>query len=237
MSRIFKSEGIIFKSLKYSETSLILDIYTKEIGIQSFIVSGVRKSKSKFSNIFQPMNIIDLVAYRSENKLSRIKENGLAVSYSNLNSHVVLSTLGMFIIDLSRNVIKEREVNLELYNFIRSQLLKLDSNPDKLNLMPIQYALSLASFLGFEITNNFTLDAKYFDLISGRFVDNNVANALIMNENLSYKLHQLLSQNNTAALDKDERNLLLDKVLKFYELHMEGFKPLKSLPVLRTILS
>lgn len=214
-----------------------MDIYTSEIGLQSFIVSGVRKSKSKNTNVYQAMNIVNLIAYRSENSLSRIKEAELAVHYGGINKHVVLSTMGMFIVDLARSVIKQKETDEKLYKFLRSQLIALDNEPNDIKILPTTFAIQLASYLGFEITNNFSKDKIYFDLHSGQFIENNVKNSLILPDTLSLLLHKVLNGEKLENTSKMERNLILDKVLKYYELHLEGFKPLKSLPVLRTILS
>lgn len=214
-----------------------MDIYTFEIGLQSFIVSGVRKSKSKSSNIYQAMNIINLIAYKADNSLSRIKEGELSVRFNAINKNVVLSSLGMFMIDLARTVIKEKETDNELYEFLKGHLLALDNEPKDISVLPIRFAIELASYLGFAITNNFSDVNKYFDLHSGQFIGNNVTNSLILPDTLSLLFHKVLNGENLANTPKTERNLILDKVLKYYELHLDGFKPLKSLPVLRTILS
>jgi len=237
LSKTFKSEGIVFRSLKYSETSLILDIYTREIGLQSFIVSGVRKSKSKFANVFQAMNIIDLIAYKSENSLSRIKESELAIKYDKINSNIVFSSLGIFIIDLTRSVIKEREADEQLYSFLKSYLLSLDKKDKADALLPINFSIELASILGFALTNNYSEEHRFFDLQSGQFISNLILNTSVLPENISYNLFKILSEQGVQTIDKTERNIILDKLLRYFEFHIEGFKPLKSLPVLRTILS
>jgi len=237
LDKTFKSEGIIFRSLKYSETSLILDIYTQEIGLQSFIVSGVRKSKSKFANVFQAMNIIDLVAYRSGNSLSRIKEAELATKFEKLNSNIIYSSLGIFIIDLTRSVIKEKEADEELYTFIRSYLMALDAEDNIDAILPIRFSIELASKLGFALTNNYDEDMKFFDLQTGHFVSNLILNTTVLPENISHNLYKILSNQDVNTIDKSERNIILDKLLRYFEFHIEGFKALKSLPVLRAILS
>ena len=236
MGSTIKSEGIIFKSLKYSETSLILDIYTKELGLQSFIVSGVRKAKSKMANVYHPMNVINFVAYYSEDKLSRIKEAQLAVRYGDMTFNVIKSSIAMFIIDLARNAIQEKEPNIELYDFLKAYLILIDQSHVNLKYVPIDFTIKLASYLGFGINNNYTLLDKYFDLKEGAFIDRNVGHDYILSEILSQKLHLLLASEN-VELNKKERNDLLDQLIIYYRYHIEGFKPLKSLAVLRAVLS
>lgn len=237
LSKTIKSEGIVFKSIKYSETSVILDIYTLEYGLMSFIVGGVRKAKSRQAHIFHPINIIDFVAYRSDERLSRIKEAQFSFNYRSINMDVIKSSVAMFVIDLSRNAIKEKESNPELYNFIRSEMISLDELESGFALFPHLYALKLTRFLGFEPHNNFGGDNIYFDMIEGEFIDNDVRHLNIMNGPESQHMHALLSGNAQGTIDKTDRAVLLDKLVDYYKLHLEGFKPLKCLPVLRSILS
>ncbi|NNK89353.1 MAG: DNA repair protein RecO [Saprospiraceae bacterium] len=237
MSQIIKTEGIVFKSLNYSETSLILDIYTKENGLQSFIVSGVRKAKSKMVNVYHPMNIIDLVAYNNENGLSRIREAQYHYNYRTLYSDVFKSAIGMFIIDLSRNAIREKEVNLEVYNLIKDHLTGIDEDVLSIKNTPLDYTVTLAAYLGFQIQNNFSDHEPYFDLTTGQFVAESQPLSTMLGKDLSEKLHAQISGSTDYQITRTERNQLLDHMINYYQFHVEGFKELKSLSVLRTILS
>ena len=40
-----QTKGIVLSSVKYSESSIICKIYTAKLGLQSYIVNGVRKKK------------------------------------------------------------------------------------------------------------------------------------------------------------------------------------------------
>ena len=237
MSHIIKTEGIVFKSLKYSETSLILDIYTKENGLQSFIVGGVRKAKSKIANVYHPMNIIDLIAYDNSNGLSRIKEAQYHYKYESLFLNVVKSAIGMYIIDISRNAIREKEVNYEVYDLIKTYMISIDKNMFSIKTIALYYTINLAAYLGFQMHNNYSENNNYFDLSSGQFVTDDGSNPNVLNVELSFKLHQLLADNSELTMTRDEKNELLDHLIRYYQIHVNGFKELKSLPVLRTILS
>ncbi len=76
--QLHKTKGIVLKTVKYGETSLIATLYTELFGIQSYLVSGVRTSTRKGpgkANLFQPAAILDLVVYHNELKhLQRIRE-------------------------------------------------------------------------------------------------------------------------------------------------------------------
>ena len=78
-----KIQGIIIRSVKYGETSLIFDMYTQQFGLASFIVNGARKPKSKLpSSLFQLMNWLEVIAYvKDPRSLSRIKEAQIIFHY------------------------------------------------------------------------------------------------------------------------------------------------------------
>jgi len=236
LSKTFKSKGVVFRSLKYSETSLILDIYTQMHGLGSYIVSGVRKAKSKTSNVYNPMNIIDLVAYVPGESLSRIKEASYDHTYQKLDREVIRAAIGTYFIDLLRSSIKEKEPNELLYLYIVKTLKDLDSGASLGNL-PIRYAIELASHLGFQLSDNYSDQNQYFDLQVGAFIDNDIRHKYILNDAVSYSLHAVMQNPVNAAMDKISRKVLLDALMDYYRLHIEDFRPLRSLPVLRTLLS
>ncbi len=49
---ITKTRGLFLSHIKYGETSIICKIFTESLGLQSFIVNGIRKSKSKNIGLF-----------------------------------------------------------------------------------------------------------------------------------------------------------------------------------------
>lgn len=236
MNNNLNTEGIIFRSLKYSETSVILDIYTLEFGLISCIVSGVRKKNSKKANIYHPMNIIQFIALGNEDKLARIKEADYDIRYDDLTFNVIKSSIAMFVIDLSRNAIKEKESNKELYLFIKGFLQMIDLGKINLAMAPIIFCIQMTQYLGFEINNNYSENQSNFDLKEGSFTDKNAGHNYIMNKDLSFKFSQIL-RHNIFDLSKTDRNLILDYLLDYFRYHIEGFKPLKSIGVLRTVLS
>ncbi len=71
-----KTEGIVLKTTRYSESSVIATIFTKKHGVLSFMLQGIRSSKNKQKgNILQPLNMLNLEIYLKEQRnLNRIKE-------------------------------------------------------------------------------------------------------------------------------------------------------------------
>ena len=47
---LYKTEGIVLKSMEYQEADKIVTIFTKDYGKITAIAKGVRKTKSKFGS-------------------------------------------------------------------------------------------------------------------------------------------------------------------------------------------
>ena len=73
---LHKTQGVVFRFTNYSETSIIVNIFTSAFGLQSYIVNGARgkSGKGKIA-LYQPLTLLDLVVYHRENaSILRIKE-------------------------------------------------------------------------------------------------------------------------------------------------------------------
>src|SRR4029450_13186998 len=60
---VYKSKGIVLRSIRYSEADRILDIYTRDAGLVSAIAKGIRRTKSRFGARLEPLSCVDFVAY------------------------------------------------------------------------------------------------------------------------------------------------------------------------------
>jgi DNA repair protein RecO (recombination protein O) len=237
---LFKSTGIVFRSSKYSESSLILDIFTREKGMRSFIVSGVRSAKTKNkASLYRHLNILDLVAYDKDDKLARIKECSIEYHYKNLSYDVVRSSIGLFILEVCKNAIREKEENLPLYDFIYDRLVLLDSDKSlNLGLYTIKFMLELSEYIGFMPINNFHSETTYFDLYNGKFIDNTnekYVASIEVSSAISMIDHMAMEELHILSYPKELRSQILDDMVIYFRLHIEQFRELKTLEVLRAI--
>lgn len=67
---MIRTKGIVLKALKYKESSLILDIFTEDQGLHSFLINSVyNKGDQRLAAILSAGNIIELIAYFNEQKI------------------------------------------------------------------------------------------------------------------------------------------------------------------------
>ncbi|RBL94199.1 DNA repair protein RecO [Chitinophaga flava] len=242
---LHKTRGIVLRTVKYGDTSVIVSIFTELFGLQSYIANGVRSSKPKAAkgNLLQPGNILELVVYHNELKnLQRISEFKLCYIYTSLHFSVVKNTIALFLIELLQKSLKQPEQHLELYYFTENTLQLLDGSatPVIANL-PLYYTLKLAEHFGFRLSGRFTEYTPYLDLQEGTFSDlppHHTAHLDPENSELTDRIFQCSEIQHLAGISmtKEKRRKLLYAYLDYLRLHMPDFTELQSPPILHEIL-
>lgn len=244
---IAKTKGIVLRSVKYGETSLVVTIFTESFGLQSYLVNGVRTTSKKGSSkasLFQPSAILELVAYHNEfNKLQRLKEYKWDFLYQNVLTDVKKNAVALFMIELLIKSLKQPESNAELFYFIEDALHHLDkSNEIITGNFPLFFALHLAVFFGLRINNEFSQDKHYLDLQEGRFTEDQPSHQYYLIDKEAAAVSEILKIMQPQELDQihlnqDMRRRILHGIEQFYAFHIPEFGVLKTLPVLREIMS
>jgi DNA repair protein RecO (recombination protein O) len=244
---IFKTRGIVLRTVKFGETSVIASIFTEAFGIQSYLVNGVRTSSPKTqnkSNLFQPAAILQLSVYHNELKnLQRIRESSWFYMYDHVFFNVAKNAVAMFIVELLAKCLKQPEQNEELFQFVANTLIRLDASSDQeMANYPLFFAANLAAFLGIRIQDNYSMDRSFLDLEEGRFVHSRPGHLYFIggpSTELFSKVLKITSPEElgTLKMNRDTRRLLIGAFQNYYSLHVPDFGTLKSLPVLQTIIS
>jgi DNA repair protein RecO (recombination protein O) len=242
---LHKTRGIVLRTVRYGDTSLIVNMFTELFGVQSYIVNGARSSKPKAAkgNLLQPGNILELVVYHNESRnLQRISEYKLAYIYTAINLNVVKNTVALYIIELLQKCLKQPEQQLDLYYFTENtlQLLDVSALPVVANL-PLYFTLKVGEQLGFRLNGRFSEYTPYLDLQEGTFSDlppHHSDHLDAYSSELTDQLFQCTEVQHLAAItmNKDRRRKLLYAYLDFFRLHLPDFTEMHSPPILHEIL-
>lgn len=243
----YKTKGIILRTVKYGETSIITTVYTALFGIQSYIVKGVRQSTKKSSAkaiFFQSAAILDMIVYHNEFKnLNFIKEYQWSYLYQSVLSDVVKNTVAMYIVEMLQHSLKQPEANPELFNMIEDTLKQLDSGTAALIAnLPLYFCLHLGGELGFRIQGGYNKTTPFLDLQEGQFVETLPKHPYFLDSNLASATSRLLSINFYNDLEnlhfsRSERKQLMLAYQNYIALHVNDFGEIKSLPILQEIFS
>ncbi|MEL6864252.1 MAG: DNA repair protein RecO [Bacteroidota bacterium] len=239
---LIKTRGIIFRSVKYGETSFITDIYTEEKGLRNFIISGVRRPKSTVSaGLLQVMSLVDMVTYYREDKeMNRIKEIKAAHIYTQTPFDMMRSAVGMFMVELARKTIREKEENKALFNFLYGSFKYLDETKDSVANLHLKFMLDLTVFAGFLPNGQYSEQYPYFDLQEGEFTADEPMHFHYLQPESSQLMSQLLFAETTDChqftISREQRRSLLRSLIDFYRLHIDNFPKLNTHEILEEVL-
>ena len=239
---LLKTRGLILRAIKYGDSSLILEVYTEERGIRKYIVSGVRKARSRTpASLVQPMNLVDLVAYERDGKdLTRLKEVRPAHVYTKIPFDVMRGTLGLFMLEIARNTIREQEDNPALFQFLFDSFVFLDTTEGPIAHIHLHYLLELSAHLGFLPAGKYSAATPLFDLKAGMFIAGFPGHTEYLDDSRAQLMHRLLHANRddleAITSTRDDRQGLLTDLVRFYRHHVEGMREINSLGVLRAVM-
>jgi DNA repair protein RecO (recombination protein O) len=244
---IQKTKGIVLRTVKYGETSLVVTMITELFGLQSYLVNGVRTPTKKGTakgNLFQPAAILELVAYHNEFKnLQRLKEFRWAFLYKNILSDIRKNAVALFMIELLTKCLKQPEANAELFYFAEDALHHLDEAGDKVTAnFPLFFALHLAVFFGFRINDEYSEAQHFLDLEEGQFVADQPKHAHYLQDREAEAVNTILKvmhpdELEQLSLNQETRRRITHALEEYYMLQVPDFGTLRTLPVLREVMS
>jgi DNA repair protein RecO (recombination protein O) len=242
---IHRTKGIVLRTVKYGETSIVVNIFTELFGIQSYLVNGVRSpGKTSKAYFFQPTSILEMEVYHNELKnLQRIKEFKWSYLYNNILSDVTKNAVALYMIELLQKSLKQPENNNDLFQFSEDALMQLDvANNAVTANFPLYFCLHLSHFLGLRLEDDYAKNNSILDLREGRFIKTLPHHPHFLDEDLSFFISQLLKVQHPdelieIKLNKFIRKKLLFALQNFYELQIQDFGVMKTLPILHEILS
>ena len=229
---LHKTRGIALNYIRYRESSIIAKVYTEAFGIQSYIVNGVRSSKSKMNRIalFQPLTLLDMVVYHKskEATIHRISEIKCYSPFQSLPYDVFKSSLALFVTEILGKTLREEEPNEPLFQFIEDSVLYLDEAENGFENFHIQFLLQYASYLGFGVETIADLEGELKENHFPQIAD---AKELSATDYLLQNPYGI-----EVALDRTRRVDILEKLIFFYKIHMDTLGEIRSLEVLREVL-
>ena len=238
---LHKTRGIVFKATDYGDTSIIVQVFTEKFGLQSYIINGAKKPKAKISrNMLQPLHLLNMVVYhKNTGNVQRIKELKNAPQLLSVPYDVVKSSIALFLNEVLYKAVKQQAADENLFDFIFNSVELLDHETTGLANFHLLFLVKLTRFLGFYPDRFVAGEADYFDLQHGTFFRYKPSGTLYLSPPHTQNFVKLLEGSfeniGQIKLPNDERRYLIQKLLEYYTLHIEGFGNVKAHEVLEEI--
>lgn len=238
------TQGIVLKSISFTESSVISTIFTKNMGKISVLARGVKKTKTKFSGLFQPLQHLEIVfTDKAGREIHPVTDATFASKWFQLAENVEKMYLGLVVLEIIDQVTHQHDPNQELYEFSRVFLEWLNKFEHETWMLLPYVLMKICAHLGvglqLENSESRNLQIKLED---GHFVSSDEYTG-------SHALSPLQSEYVIIALTRGTANLLnlpiskrevhelsllLDRYMKF---HIEGVKNRKSDRIFNDILN
>lgn len=138
-------EGIIVNEIPYKETSKIINILTKDLGIIGVIARGATRVKSPYMGLTNKLTYGYFHINYREN-LSTLIEVDLIDSFKNIKKDLTKMSYSIYLTDLVNQVYKH-EQNKEIYSNYIASLIKINEGFDPLVITNI-LELKMLDYLG-----------------------------------------------------------------------------------------
>lgn len=240
---VHKTRGIVLRTVKYGETSLICTMFTELFGLQSYMVKGVRSSKKRRSSPLYPGALLDMVVYQQPNRnLQQIREYAPYVLYESLHEDVVKNGVALFALEVAAQLLTAQDAQPELYRFLERYLITTDHEPlAAVANFPLYFLIQAGKLSGYYISGTYTAHTPYADIHEGRFAEGlNQFPPFI--EGTEAALMSLLNQAGSyeaikaVKMSGGERKKMLQHFIAFLQLHVPHFRELRTLQILTAIL-
>lgn len=235
------THGIVFQCIDYSDTSVIARIYTKDFGLRSYMVRGAKGKRSGGKRaMLQPLSLVEITArHREDGKMSTLKELRLEHPFSAIPFDMVKRTIALFIAEVLCKTIRETGQQSDLFDFLWNAIQLLDVTDDSRNFH-LGFMMNLTRHLGF-YPETAPERAAYFDLRAGEFATITPPHPEYV-EGEELKAFQAILGTKFAAIstvrmENRTRRVLLQHLLDYYRLHLEGMPEVNAHRILETVLN
>ena len=236
-----KTQAIVLHSLKYGETRLIVDVFTRAFGRQSFIVSIPKTPKGKIKKqFFQPLTLLDIETdIRPRLQLQKLHDVRLMSPFASIPFDPDKLAISLFVAEFLYYALRSEQRNELLYDYLENSIMWLDGQQVRFANFHLVFLLRLTRFLGFYPNLDAYKDGDYFDLRESVFMSNPPVHRDFLHPEEAQKVQLMMRMDyptmHLFRMSHQERNRLLEVSLKYYRLHLPDFPEMKSIEVLRAL--
>ncbi len=235
---LITTDGIVLHSTKYSDTSLIVKIFTEKRGVQSFMVKGAFGKKSRFrAALFSPLSLVSITFDdRNTEQLRYLRDLSKQTLETDLAFDPARSAIILFYNELLYKLLFDAGEDPALFHFIKEEILKISQSDINLIDLPLRFLLRLSTTLGIFPENNYSEKECYFSLSESRFRSYCIDETTDVPQEESRYLSCLLQQNEEVSAPRHTRNNLLHYLIEYYKIHNEQIREIESAEILSNVL-
>lgn len=220
---------------------MIVDMFTRQYGRLSFIVSMPKTAKSKMKKqFFQPLSLLEIEAdIRQKVQLQKLKDVRLATPFTSIPFHPHKLSMALFLAEFLYHALRSEQRNELLYDYVESSIQWLDGQDSQFANFHLVFLMRMSRFLGFYPNLDNYKAGDYFDLRESVFLPSPPVHRYFLYPEEAEKVQLMMRMDfptmHLFQMSHGERNRLLEVSLLYYRLHLPDFPEMKSITVLQEL--
>ncbi len=123
-----RTEAIVLKTTPFSEADLIVTALTPDYGVVKTFAKSPRKTKSRFGSSLEPLTHIRISFWGKEHaEIPRLTQSDIIGTFQSIRDRINCFFRVMEIVELTLNLLPEREPNRDVFDLLLSVLRKIDA--------------------------------------------------------------------------------------------------------------
>lgn len=188
------------------------------------------------------MQVVEIEYFESEkSNLHKLKTITPVLNTPHLYFDIFKMNIVLLWAEILFLILKNEDKNEDLYDYIIRSLDYLNSTQSDVGNFNLFFLYRLVTLLGFRINTDSWQEGSVFSLSDGSFYPATSATNYISGPNTAKIIYQLCTcqpeQLKNIPLNRHSRNILLDVILHFFNLHLNIDFNIKSIQVIREIFS
>lgn len=232
-------KAIVLTSTLYSDNSYMLNLFTDELGYVVVSVKVGKRSKVRLSHI-QPLTLLSVELHgRPSQQVMHVTECVALPGCESIATDIAKMLTAQFLAEFLNHTLKLYQRDEALFDFIFESIHRYNSLERGQANFHLIFLVKLTHYLGFFPNLEGWGSGVCFDLENGCFARRLPLhnNYLMPNDTMAF-VHLLRLDYDTMYLydvNRQQRNDILNHIIKYYKLHLAEFGDLRSLDVLREL--
>jgi DNA repair protein RecO (recombination protein O) len=160
---VYRSKGIVLRSIRYGEADRILDLYTRDAGLVSAIAKGIRRTKSRFGARLEPLSCVDFVAYHGRT-LDTVTQAEMLRSFRGVREDLARFAAAARMVGSVRALSGGDEADRRVFNLLYNGLDALEEHDSGFEAVEAAFGLKLSVLAGYapqlDVCSNCAIDPE-----------------------------------------------------------------------------
>ncbi len=145
---VYRSKGIVLRSIRYGEADRILDLYTRDAGLVSTIAKGIRRTRSRFGGRLEPLSCVDFLAYEGRT-LDTVTQVEVLRSFHGVREDLKRLEAAGGMVATVRALSGGDEADRRVFNLLYHALDALENRDSGFESVEAAFSLKLSTLAGY----------------------------------------------------------------------------------------